>query len=85
MMDIKLLPIDDGRIINLNQIVEIERFDALQLENDDGTMETLVGGAIIKMHNDSEIILNAEDANTIFQHAFEQLDILNQLKEKMGV
>jgi hypothetical protein len=85
MMNISLLPLDDGRIINLNQIVEVERFDTIQIENDDGKSENLINGAIVKMHNGSEVILDEINAEHLFAFAFEQLDLLENLKSKMGI
>lgn len=80
MIAIKLFPLDSERIINLDQIVEINRYEEIETE-DNGK---ILDGAIIALSNGSEIILTSQEADTLFAHSFEQMDVFNQLKTKLG-
>lgn len=80
MIPIKLYPLDTERIINIDQIVEINRFDELELE--DG--EKVIDGSLISLANGSEIVLDNAETDSLFAHALEQIDLLNQFKTKLG-
>lgn len=84
MVNTLLFPLDPTRIINLAQIIEIERFDTINLETDDETEETVRDGAIIKMHNGTEIVLSSDEADQLFGHAYEQIAFAEKLQAAMN-
>lgn len=84
MVNTSLFPLDETRIINLAQIIEIERFDAINVEADDGGTDTVQDGAIIKMHNGTEIVLTSDEADQLFGHAYQQLAFAEKLQAAMN-
>lgn len=84
MVNTSLFPLDETRLINLNQIIEVERFDSINVEGEDGANESVENGAIIKMHNGTEIVLDENEATDLFAHAYELLAFAQKLQAAMN-
>ena len=83
MLQTLLLPLDDTELLGINHICRVKRQDEIEVEDEEKNKSIVENGAIVSLSNGEEIVIDSDQTDSIFEYAYEQIDLMEKLKEKM--